>query len=162
MRKTDAFAPGDALRHVDILYVDADPRRRDGMRRLLLSMGVRRVQLAESADVGLTVLAGSNIGIVIAEQQPIDGIAFIRRVRDVAMYPKSLVPSLLIGESIGPDIARAAFAAGANHILVKPLSPSALYNRLVWAVEDNRSFSVENGYYVLRQPPQAGSKPAAA
>ena len=49
MDQEEVFAPGDALRNVEILYVDGDSQRRDAVRRLLLNLGTARVQIAESA-----------------------------------------------------------------------------------------------------------------
>lgn len=159
MSNGDAFAPGEALRNIDILYVDDEPHRRDTMRRMLQALGARRVQLADSGAVGLTVFAGAPVGLVLVEHRmaPMDGITFIRRIRDVALYPKALVPALLIGEKVGPDLVRAAFEAGANHVLSKPMSAAALYERLDWAIRDSRPFAVHNGHYVIKRTPVAAS-----
>jgi len=40
MSQGDAFAPGDALANVEILYVDDENHRRDTMRKLLTNLAV--------------------------------------------------------------------------------------------------------------------------
>jgi len=45
----DDFGPGDALRNVEILYVDDEFHSREAMRRMLMSLGARRVQVAKAA-----------------------------------------------------------------------------------------------------------------
>ena len=165
MANQDTFAPGDGLRNADILYVDEDAHRRENMRRILLSLGARRVQLADSGQNGLRVFTGADIGLVVVEHrmQAMDGITFIRRIRAASLFPKAIIPALLIGDSIGPEIARAALAAGANHVLVKPVGPGALYDRLDWALRDTRPFAVQDGHYVIRRTPIHGAaKPAAS
>ena len=63
----DVFAPGDALRTAEILYADGESHRRDVMRRLLLSLGARRVQVAESA-----AKLYERIGWAISDSRPFE------------------------------------------------------------------------------------------
>jgi len=136
MAQGDEFAPGDALRNVEILYVDDESHRRDAMRRMLMSLGARRVQVAESGAEGLKVVLGTTCGLVIVEQKmkPMDGIAFVRELRSAVNYPRALVPALILSDPASTDIIRAALGAGANHFLVKPISPAKLYERIGWAI----------------------------
>ena len=69
MSQGDAFAPGDALHNVEILYVDDEPHRRDMMRRMLLSLGARRVQVAETGPEALKVVMGTQCGLVITDRK---------------------------------------------------------------------------------------------
>jgi two-component system chemotaxis response regulator CheY len=164
MSQGDAFAPGDALRSVDILYVDGESHRRDGMRRLLLSLGARSVQLTEPGPEALKVALATTCGLVIAEHQtkPVDGIAFVRQLRAVANYPRALLPALIVGDPVSTDVVKAALAAGANHFLVKPLSPAKLYERIAWAVADNRAFAISDGHYVIKALPARPASPVPA
>lgn len=152
MSQGDAFAPGDALHNVEILYVDDEPHRRDMMRRMLLSLGARRVQVAETGPEALKVVMGTQCGLVITAHimKPMDGIQLVRELRAVANYPRALVPALIIGDPVGPDVVTAALGAGANHFLVRPLSPAKLYERISWAISDNRPFAVKDGHYVIK------------
>ncbi len=161
MAQGDAFAPGDALRNVDILYVDGESHRRDVMRRMLLSLGASRVQLAETGREALKVVLGTHCSLVIAEHRmtPMDGIEMIRELRSVSNYPRALVPALLIGDAVGPDVVAAALRAGANHFLVRPLSSAKLYERIQWAMADARPFGVLDGHYVIKP---AKPKPVSA
>jgi response regulator RpfG family c-di-GMP phosphodiesterase len=163
MNQGDAFAPGDALRSVDILYVDGESHRRDSMRRLLLSLGARSVQLTEPGSEALKVALTTICGLVIAEHRTTpDGIAFVRQLRAVANYPRALLPALIVGDPVGTDIVKAALAAGANHFLVKPLSPAKLYERVAWAMADNRPFAIQDGHYVIKPLPARPPAPAMA
>jgi len=108
MAQGEEFAPGDALRSVEILYVDDESQRRDLMRRTLMSLGARRVQVAESGAEGLKVVLGTTCGVVIVEHKmtPMDGIAFVRELRSASNYPRALVPALIVGESAGQSRTR--------------------------------------------------------
>jgi CheY-like chemotaxis protein len=162
MSQGEAFAPGDALHNVEVLYVDSDPQRRDSMRRMLSSLGVRRVQIAETGAEAITVIKGTQCNLVIAAHamKPMDGVQFVRELRAVGNYPRALVPTLIVGEPVGPEIVTSALAAGANHFLVTPLNPTKLYERMAWAVGDNRPFIVKDGRYVIK--PTKMTLPAGA
>ena len=83
MGHQDVFAPGDALRKADILYVGAEPQAHNAMRRMLLSLGSGRVQVAESGKEALKLLLGSPCNLIITEHKmsPMDGIQLVRAIR---------------------------------------------------------------------------------
>src|SRR5258705_1774716 len=161
MAEGEEFAPGDALRSVEILYVDDESQRRDLMRRTLMSLGARRVQVGESGTEGLKVVLGTTCAFVIVEHKmtPMDGIAFVRELRSASNYPRALVPALIVGESASTDVVRAALSAGANNFLVKPISPAKLYERIGWAIADARPWVVREGHYIIR--PAKAAAPAS-
>ena|ERR1700704_3771197 len=152
MGQEEVFSPGDALRNVEILYVDGDSQRRDALRRLLLSLGVARVQVAESAKDAINVAIGTHCNLVIAEYHmtPMDGIQLVHDIRAAVNYPRALVPILIVSDPVGSDIIAAAFEAGANHFMIRPLHAPKLYERIVWALSDSRPFVVKDGHYVFR------------
>jgi len=151
MDQEEVFAPGDALRNAEILYVDGDSHRRDAFRRLLLSLGAARVQVAESAKEAIKVVLGTPCNLIIAEHRmtPTSGIQLVRDIRAAANYPRALVPILIVSDPVGADIIATAFKAGANHFLVRPLSAAKLYERIAWALGDSRPFVVKDGHYVI-------------
>jgi PleD family two-component response regulator len=152
MGQEDVFAPGDALRNAEILYVDGDSQRRDALRRLLLSLGAARVQVAESGKDAINVVLGTPCNLVIAEYRitPTDGIHLVREIRKVSNYPRALVPVLMVSDPISSDSIAAAFEAGANHFLIRPLHAAKLYERTAWALGDSRPFVVKDGRYVIK------------
>ena|ERR1700680_2815752 len=151
MDQDDVFAPGDALRNAEILYVDADSHRRDAFRRLLLSLGAARVQVAESGREAIKVALGTPCNLIIAEHRltPTDGIQLVRDIRAAANYPRALVPVLIVSDPVSADVIATAFKAGANHFLVRPLSAAKLYERIAWALGDTRPLVVKDGHYVI-------------
>jgi PleD family two-component response regulator len=128
MGQEEVFAPGDALRDVEISYADGDSQRRDSFRRWLLSLGAARVQVAESAREAIKVALGTHCRLVIAEYHttPMDGIQLVRDIRRVVDYPRALVPILIVRDPVSSDVIAAAFEAGANHFLIRPLRLQAV------------------------------------
>jgi len=160
MAEAEAFVAGDALRNVEILYVDDDSARRDQMRRTLMSLGARRVHVAENGAEGLKVVLGTPCGIVLVEQKmrAMDGVSFVRELRTATNYPRAVVPALILGDPSSTEVIRSAFAAGANHFLVKPITPAKLYERIEWALGDDRAWVVRDGHYVALPPKAAAAK----
>ena len=152
MGQEEAFTPGDALRNAEILYVDGDSQRGDALRRMLLSLGVARVQVVESAKDAIKVALGTHCNLVIAEYRlpPMDAIQLVREIRTVVNYPRALLPVLIVGDPVSSDIIGAAFEAGANHFMIRPLHASKLYEHIVWALRDSRPFVVKDGHYVIK------------
>ena len=163
MNQGDAFAPGDALRNVEVLYVDPDPHRRDVIRRMILSLGAQRVQVAEAGDEALKVVLGTQTGLVVTQHvmAPMNGIALMRRIRAVGNYPRALVPTVILGDPVGSDVFGEALRAGANLFLIRPISPAKLYERLSWVLNDPRPFGVKDGYYVIKPPQKSVARASA-
>ncbi len=152
MGEDEVFAPGDALRNLEILCVDSDSQRGDALRKLLLNLGAARVQVVESAKEGIRAALGTSCNLIIAEYRltPTDGIQFVRDIRTVANYPRALLPVLIVSDPVKSEIIGAAFEAGANHFMIRPLHASKLYERIVWALADSRPFVVKDGRYVIK------------
>lgn len=161
MNQGDVFAPGDALRNIEVLYADPEPHRRDVMRRMILSLGARRVQVAESGEDALTVVLGTQPGLIVTQHvmAPMNGLALVKRIRAVRNYPRALVPAVILGDAVVPEVLKEALACGANLFLIRPFSPAKLYERLSWVLSDPRPFAVVDGHYVLKP---AKKVPAAA
>lgn len=161
MSVSNTFAPGEALRDVGILYADGESYRRDMMRQQLLTLGATRIAVAESAAESQRLFRDTHVGIVLVEQHlpDMEGIDLMRVLRATRHYPKALVPMLLIGDASSPDTVRAALEAGANIFLVKPVTPAKLYDRMCWALKDQRAFSVKDGRYVPAVPRPAAKSP---
>jgi PleD family two-component response regulator len=164
MGQDEVFSPGDSLRNVEILHVDGDSQRRDALRRLLLSLGAARVQVAESAKEAIKVALGTPCNLVICEYRmtPMDGIQLVREIRAVANFPRAHVPVLIVSDPVSSDIIAAAFEAGANHFMIRPLHAPKLYERIVWILGDSRSFVVKDGRYVIEAAKPKGPTRTAA
>lgn len=164
MNQGDSFSPGNALHDIDILCVDGEAYRRHLMRRMLVSFGARNVVIAVSAEEALVLFAQMTPGLVITERcmTPLDGIALIRQMRSAKNYPKALVPAIVLSDSASSEVVAAAFEAGANHFIVRPVSRAQLYARIERTLQDTRGFAVKDGRYVLKPPARPATAPKEA
>jgi len=146
------------LHKLNVLFVDASTRTRELMRALLAGFAVRSVRLAETGEEALGILKRKDVGLIITDWQlaPMDGFAFIRRVRAVANYPKAIIPIMVLSAKVDPKIVETALEAGANHFVTKPVVPAKLLERIHWALADRRPYVIEKGRYVLQRGVASG------
>jgi two-component system chemotaxis response regulator CheY len=79
---------------------------------------------------------------------PTSGYQFLRLVRHRHMEPLCYVPMLFITAHGTRPLVDKALRAGAHHVLVKPVSPSTLFKRLRWLLNDDRPMILEqSGFY---------------
>jgi hypothetical protein len=110
--------------------------RRKSHRRDACWVLARRVQVAESGAEGLKACLGNDLR------------ARDRRTKNEADGRHRLRARTSLGGELS-SLVKAALGAGANHFLVKAISPAKLYERIGWAIGDARPFVVRDGHYVI-------------
>jgi PAS domain S-box-containing protein len=130
-------APAD-LRGLRVLVVDDNPSSREILKQMLSSFSFD-VALASSGEEGLEELrrssAGRRYGLVVMDwKMPgLDGIETARRIRqDAGLAP---APPIVLVTAYGrEEVMMKAEAAGMSGFLVKPVSPSVMFDTIVQAV----------------------------
>jgi two-component system, chemotaxis family, chemotaxis protein CheY len=109
---------------LNVLIVDDHEGMRALLRKVLERAGVGAVRDAASGAAGLALLAERPANLILVDQNmpEMDGAAFVARVRREGGTAK-IVMITGHGEASYADAAR---EAGADAVLVKPISPSAL------------------------------------
>lgn len=114
------------LGDLDVLIVDDHEAMRTLIARVLTRAGVARVRSAANGADALAALRERPASLVLADQNMpgMDGLAFISAVR---ADPKHGAPKIaMVSGQASAEHAEAARAAGADAVLVKPVSPRAL------------------------------------
>jgi len=127
---------------VDI--VDDNPFSRQILRSLLVAIGIPDIKIkelpdAESALAGLVRFTPDVIicGLTLSGM---DGLTFIRRVRELDDEVACCLPVIVCTAHTDEQRVLACRDAGANEVLNKPVSVTTLYQRLVSVIENPRSF----------------------
>lgn len=109
---------------LDVLIVDDHEAMRLLLRKVLERAGAERVRDAGDGAAGLAALADSAASLILVDHRmpDMDGTAFIARVKQSGAAAKII----MITGHAEPRYAEAARAAGADDVLTKPISPSAL------------------------------------
>ena len=114
----------NAIAALDILIVDDHEGMRTLLTTILARFGAARIRQAASGAAALAMLEAEPAALILTDHMmpEMDGIALTERVR--ARDSKARI--IMITGRAEPRYAEAAAAAGANAVLVKPVSPRSL------------------------------------
>lgn len=165
MSNITSNALGMALKDLDILVVDDNANMRLLVRTILRSFGLTDVRQARDGTTALAELDRRVPSLIISdwEMAPMNGHDFIHAVRRVGREPLCFVPIIVLTAHASRPLIEQAFACGATQLLVKPVTPANLLQRINWVLEDDRPFSqVGNIYRQEMGLPKAASKAPGA
>lgn len=148
MKQHAAF--GMAVEDLDVVVVEDSKPMQTILRSTLLSFKVARVRTFDSVDDALEASLAEPPNLIITDwrMEPTSGYQLLRLVRHKHMEPLCFVPILFVTAHGTRPLVDKALRAGAHHVLVKPLSPSTLYKRIEWVLNDDRPMVLENsGFY---------------
>jgi two-component system chemotaxis response regulator CheY len=115
-----------ALADLDVLIVDDHEAMRTLLSRVLAKAGVARLRTAADGADALAQLSHRPASLILVDQNMpgMNGVAFINAVRsDPALSPARIIT---ISGNTASEHAASARAAGADAVLVKPVSPRDL------------------------------------
>jgi len=138
------------MEDIDAVVVEDSKPMQTILRSILLSFKVARVRVFDSVDEALEASLAEPPNVILTDWRmaPTSGYQFLRLVRHRHMEPLCYVPILFITAHGTRPLVDKALRAGAHHVLVKPVSPSTLFKRLRWLLNDDRPMILEqSGFY---------------
>lgn len=132
-----------------ILLVDDNHYMRVLLAEILRAIGVKDIYEANDGAEGLQMMRDNSVDIVMTDlsMQPLDGIDFVRLLRNSPDSPNQMCPVIMItGHSTFARVAEAR-EAGVNEFLAKPLTARGVIERLHQAVENPRPFVRSDDYF---------------
>lgn len=114
------------ISELDVLVVDDHEAMRTLLRKVLERAGVHRVRDASSGLTALTMVSESSPTLILCDRRmpEMDGVAFVRGARDMVSTEACRI--IMITGHGGDAAHDEARAAGADALLVKPVSPRDL------------------------------------
>ncbi|MDR3498100.1 MAG: response regulator [Parvibaculum sp.] len=164
MAQNISTAFGMPLKDLDVLIVDDNANMRLLVRTILRSFGLPDARQARDGTTGLAEMERRAPTLIISdwEMAPMNGRDFIRAVRRVGREPLCFVPIIVLTAHASRQLIQEAFDCGATQLLVKPVTPANMLQRIGWVLEDDRPFEQCGDIY--RQDmrlPKPAPKPAA-
>ena len=132
-----------------ILLVDDNHYMRVLLAEILRAIGVKDIFEANDGAEGLQMMRDHPVDIVMTDlsMQPLDGIDFVRLLRNSPDSPNQMAPVVMItGHSTFARVNEAR-DAGVNEFLSKPLTARGVIERLHQAVENPRQFVRSDDYF---------------
>lgn len=142
---------GQRLRYdlLKILLVDDNHHMRVLLAEILRALGVKNIYEANDGAEGLQMMRNHAVDIVMTDlsMQPLDGIDFVRLLRNSPDSPNQLAPVIMItGHSTFARVNEAR-DAGVNEFLAKPLTARGVVERIHQVVENARPFVRTDDYF---------------
>ena len=137
------------MRSLVVLVVENNLHEQEMLAQILAGFRVKRTDRCGTAAEAMEHLGRDRADLVMvgAAFPDGDGTAFIERMRRTKAMASREVPVLLLaGHMRLADVCKAR-DCGANWVLVRPVTPVALYNRIAWLAKNERPF-VETETYV--------------
>jgi len=132
-----------------ILLVDDNHYMRVLLAEILRAIGVLYIYEANDGAEGLQMMRDHPIDLVMTDlsMQPLDGIDFVRLLRNSPDSPNQLAPVIMItGHSTFARVNEAR-DAGVSEFLAKPLTARGVIERLHQAIEHPRPFVRTDDYF---------------
>lgn len=132
-----------------ILLVDDNHYMRVLLAEILRAIGVKDIHEANDGAEGLQMMRDNSIDVVMTDlsMQPLDGIDFVRLLRNSPDSPNQLAPVIMItGHSTYARVNEAR-DAGVNEFLVKPLTARGVIERLHQVVDNPRPYVRSEDYF---------------
>lgn len=132
-----------------ILLVDDNHYMRVLLAEILRAIGVHNIYEANDGAEGLQMMRDNPVDIVMTDlsMQPLDGIDFVRLLRNSPDSPNKMAPVIMItGHSTFARV-KEARDAGVNEFLAKPLTARGVIERIHQVVDNPRPYVRTGDYF---------------
>jgi two-component system chemotaxis response regulator CheY len=133
-----------------VLIVDDEIEMRRVTRALLQSIGIRNIHEANDGFSGLEAICSINPDIILLdwEMPGPNGLDFVEIVRSPGQFPLPDVPIIMLTGSGERSRVVEAVRSGVNEYLLKPVSSTALLERIVYILAKPRRMVTLGNHYV--------------
>lgn len=140
---------GRYLQRVRFLIIDDNAFSRQITRRILAQFGATEIQEAENGERAKPEVQSFKPDIIIADwvMSPVDGMEFVRWLRESSDCPDPFVPVIMVTAYSHMQNIMQARDAGVNEFLAKPISAKSLFTRIQAVIEKPRQFVRAEGYF---------------
>lgn len=120
------------MKDLSVLVVDDYEPMRLLLRKMLSDLGVAKVTTANDGLEALRLVAAQRPNLIITDHgmERLDGVHFIWELRTSGDPELKRLPIIMVTAHTEPEILREAKKAGADEILVKPISDATLKERI--------------------------------
>jgi CheY-like chemotaxis protein len=146
---TDHSKSSINIRGLTFLIADANAYFSSLCNSMLRGFGATKILEARNADEASKTLMQHKVDLLLCDQKlpPSGGLQFTKWIRSDANHEFRTIPVLIMTTDTRSTIISEARDSGANMVLVKPVSPAGLYDRLVWIAFHTRMFVDSKNYF---------------
>ena len=139
-----------ALEGLVVLIADSNPYTRRLTRMMLTNLGIKSTYESCDGVAALDAIRSVNPDVMIVDwDMPVlDGREVLRIVRAPGVFPKANLPIIMLTDLGLQSRVTAAIRLGVHELLVKPISPKTLQQRLLGILLNPRPMVRAGRYYV--------------
>ena len=134
-----------------VLVVEDNQHTRALIRSVLQNLGFNAGHIREAFDglSALEELQKEAVHIVISDwrMEPMDGLTFVRTLRDPEKSPDPFVPVILCSAYTDQELIESARDIGINEIIAKPISIGNIKSRIHAILDKPRPFVNASNYF---------------
>jgi len=137
------------IRGLTFLIADSNAYFSSICNSILRSFGATKVLEAHDAGEAVKALTQHKIDLLLCDAKlpPDNGIKFTQAIRWDKESEFRTIPILIMTNDTRSTIIAQARDCGANMLVVKPMSPASLYDRLLWVAFNPRKFVDSPNYF---------------
>ena len=140
----------DVLESVAVLIVDGNAFTRRLTRQMLMNLGIKTIHESSDGVSAIDAIQNVNPDVMILDwNAPIlNGREVMRIVRAPGVFPKASLPVIMLTDQGLQSRVTMAMRLGAHELLVKPVSPKILEDRLLGIVLKPRPMVRAGEFYI--------------
>ena len=150
MRRSVTLDTGDS-QVSSIVVIEPSRQMQLLLRAMLLSYGIRSVRMFADTERASSSILNDPPRLVLLDWEagPNSGANFLKLIRHKNMYPVCLVPIIVMFSEARRCWVEKALRLGGQGVLVKPMSPAALLDRIKWVLNGASTLSLRGDRYVI-------------
>jgi two-component system chemotaxis response regulator CheY len=137
------------LKPLTILVIDDNAHMRVILIEILKALGLRDIIEADDGSRGQLAVMSHEIDLIFTDlmMQPVDGLAFIRWLRNAPASPNPYVPVIMLTGHATKRSLEEARQVGVTEFLAKPLTARGVLHRINEVINNPRDFVRVPGYF---------------
>jgi CheY-like chemotaxis protein len=136
------------LSTAEVLIAGADPDGVEVLAEMFAGFGVHTPRRCASGAEAMTIVGEKELNLLVVDSALADseGDVFISWLRRCGS-PNAWAPAILVTGHTTPSQIFKGRDAGASFVIRKPVPPLVMMQRIVWLLNDQRSFVTSPNYY---------------
>jgi CheY-like chemotaxis protein len=139
-----------AMEGLVVLIADSNPYLRRLTRMMLTNLGIKSIYEAQDGVTAIEAIRNVNPDVMVLDwdMSGLDGSEVMRIVRSPGIFPKPNLPIIMLTDRGLHSRVTDAVRLGVNELLVKPVSPKTLQQRLLGIILNPRPMVRAGKYYI--------------
>jgi len=134
------------LEQASILVLEPHAMGMNLIVEILSRFGARNFRRCFSVAEAKESVEAAHFDLMMVDAMAGEGVEFVRWLRRTELKPNAYVPIILMSGHTPAKLVAEARDCGAHFVMVKPLAPTAVLERILWLAREGRQFVACDSY----------------